>query len=59
VLVVAPGDRRRDWATIIATYRRRIAEYEAAVGSFRTFEDLAAALDALQHPLNEDNPSGA
>jgi hypothetical protein len=59
LLVIAPGDRRREWAAIIATYRRRIAEYEAAVESFRTFDDLFAALDALRHPFDEDNPSAA
>ena len=47
-LVVGPGDRRREWTGIIATYRDRIAEYEASVGSLQTVGDLFAALDALQ-----------
>jgi hypothetical protein len=58
LLVVAPGDRRRQWDAIIAAYRERVAEYEAAVGSFQTFVDLFAALDALQRPLDGDPAAG-
>jgi hypothetical protein len=49
---VAAGDLRRDWSTIIESFRRRVEAYEATVDSVRSVEQLFAALSWLQHDLD-------